>query len=233
MLTNFKAVMTVIVVLLVVAAPAGAMRWWMARQLHQERIETLRQKALADSLREVVGGWEIRALLAEKDSETLADVNADLRKTIEDSGRTVLAATSALARFESSNRIATTAAGGASSTRIAWENEDPRLHIGVDLEFPGVVSPNPNPPVTGTADVAAIVRPDVVLSCGDDGGPVVNVGFDDERVTVFDLVSRVPESMACLPPPPTFWETFIPDITPGNALLGGAAFTAGVLFGGR
>lgn len=183
----------------------GLARWWYGRQLREERIDRINAEARADTLRQVAGGWEQRALLAENQKELAAAVNEEMRNYLERTDRRLRALTNVVAVVEDRLGIDTNALARGDSTEIHWQHADSVIDLRVALAFPGMVRPDPEPAVTGTADIRARVAAQIGLSCDPaTGAPFANASVMDRRIAVTALDVTVDEGVSCLPPAPKF-----------------------------
>lgn len=153
-------------------------------------------EARADTLREVADGWEQRALTME---EVAAFVSDSMRAHIAALDRQVRAVANVTAQIEDRVDVVTEAVARGDSTRIDWAHSDSAVDLSVALAFPGMVRPDPTPPVTGTAQFSARVDAELIMSCDPQtGAPFANATVLDDRVAITALDVVVDDRVSCL-----------------------------------
>jgi hypothetical protein len=186
---------SVILVIFVLAT----MWWWQGNKLADAQIRENNLLEALDSTKVVSGGWEKRARIAEEKGEMAAVVNEDLRGHLEDNDRRLRAVSSSLIALESRFKIGTTAFGEGDSTRINWAYSDSTIDMRLQLGFRGAITPDPNPPVVGSAELTAKVKAMVAISCQKEGvGVFADASLSDERFRVVELETVLDEAVGCI-----------------------------------
>jgi hypothetical protein len=215
---------------LAILAGFGVGRWWYGNRLIDARRERANLLAAADTLREVAGGWERRAFIAESEKVLAEKASEELREHLDDQDRRLRSLTTAVIRLSDSQDVDTVAESRGDSTSIRWTHADSTVDLAVALAFAGMIRPDPNPAVRGTVDVGVTLRPEIAVSCDEDRGePFTNIRLGDDRVTVTDLVTTVDEDVACLAAKRPSLGSLIPQPTIGTGIAIGAGVVAGFM----
>lgn len=223
MTLSIRAVFIILAALAVALLTGGLVWWFQGNKLVDIQRERNNLLAERDTLRQVAGGWERAAMTAASEKELLEGVNEELQDHLDDTDRRLRSITSAVLELRDSQGIETHAVSRGDSTTIPWSYQDESVTLRLALAFPGMIRPDPTPPVTGTLDLGVTIRPQIAISCDPDtGAPYANIEAGDERVTVQDLVTTVDEEVACLAAKRPSLGSLIPQPTIGTGIAVGA-----------
>lgn len=231
MTLSLRAVLIAAGVIALALLGAGIGWWWQGQRMIDVQRDRANLLAANDTLREVAGGYERRAFIAESEKALAEKASEELREHLDDQDRRLRSLTTAVVALRDSRPVETTAVSRGDSTSIRWQHADSTVDLAVALAFAGMIRPDPNPVVTGTVKVGVTLRPEIAVSCDEDRGePFTNIRLGDDRITVTDLTTTVDEDVACLAAKrPDFFGSILPTPSMASGIVFGAGVVAGFL----